>query len=479
MSDITLINISIAKHFDKKIVYERNAVGIFLLVAVLEKSGFGVSFHEHFLDHRCSREEEMQRFAALIDASAPFIGIGCHSVHLPFVVIAARELKKRFANKKIILGGIGPSGVAKELLERFSFIDAVIVGEAEETIVEMVRRGINSLQEIKGLVYRSEEKVLENELRQPIANLDILPLPAYHAMDFQQYQIPTIITSRGCPHGCPFCSLSVFWKKEVRYRSIDNVIRELRLLVETYGVKYVFFADPTFVTDRDRIIKFCQRLKREDLRLKWECLVRVDCMDEELMRQMRDSGCEAVFYGLESGSDAVLERIKHGLTIKQSLEVIHASVKHFKTVEVSLMWGFPFETLDDFKQTLKIREYLEMKLRCEVQLRWLEPYPATAFYRKYKNELFLPKEDSFIFQSEAVQAAIAKGRDFYQDSGHMFSIRIATDVTNIRFIIAASHTAAMCQEIIEQSPHLFCDYYRYETPDFKKKMHLAQQHSLY
>jgi radical SAM superfamily enzyme YgiQ (UPF0313 family) len=478
-SHINLINISIAKNFEQKVVYERNAVGVFLLISVLEKAGFNVNFKEYFLDHSCSYEEEVQRFTDLIDTSAPFISIGCHSIHLPFVVMAARDLKKRFPDKKIILGGIGPSGVARELLEKFSFIDGIIVGEAEQTIVEMVKKGTNGFNGIKGLVYRNKEKVLDNGLREPIADLDSLPLPAYHAMDFHQYEIPTIITSRGCPHGCPFCSLGSFWKREVRYRSIDNVIEELRLLVEKYGVKYVFFADPTFVTDRSRIIEFCQRLKEEDLQLKWECLVRVDCMDEELMRQMRDSGCEAVFYGLETGADARLKKVKKGITIKQSLEVIRASVKHFKTVEVSLMWGFPFETLDDFKQTLKIREYLELKLHCQVQLRWLEPYPATDFYRKYKNELFLPEKYSLIFNPKAVQKLIADGRDFYQYRGPVSSIQIPTDVTNVRFVIAASHMVAMCKKIIEQNPHIFCDYYRYKTPDLEKKIQLAKKYSLY
>src|SRR3989338_1930408 len=127
MSDITLINISIAQDFEKKVLYRHNAVGIFLLTAVLEQAGFKVNPHEHFLDYRCSFSEEIERFFSLIDASSPFIGIGCHAVHLPFVVQACKEVRKRLPDKKIILGGIGPSAVAKELLEIFDFIDAVVV----------------------------------------------------------------------------------------------------------------------------------------------------------------------------------------------------------------------------------------------------------------------------------------------------------------------------------------------------------------
>ncbi|MBU3912029.1 MAG: B12-binding domain-containing radical SAM protein [Candidatus Omnitrophica bacterium] len=480
MSDITLINLTIAKHFSGKVVYKHNSVGVFRLIAVLEKAGFKVNFSEYCLDHRNSFSEEIKCFISIIDPASPLIGIGCHSVHLPFAVMAAKELKKRFPDKKIIMGGIGPSMVAKKLLERFDFINAVVIGEAEETIVEVVKNSIKSFKGIKGVLYRDNGTVGVNAPRLPIEDLDAIPLPAYHAVNFkEQYQIPIVFTSRGCPFGCSFCGLSAFWGRKVRYRSFDNIIEELRLLTHNYGMKYYFFGDPTFTLNKDRALEFCQRLQKENLGIRFDCMARIDCIDEELMEEMAKSGCEAPFYGLESGSDDVLKRVKQGVTVKQALEVIKKSIRHFKTVEVGLMWGFPFETLDDFKQTINAREYLEDELGCGVQLRWLEPYPCTALYNEFKNELFLPYDQSAIFRFDMVHEAVAKGKKFYEPEKYTSQVNIPPDVTSVRFMIAASHIASLCRETIEQNQDIFCDYYRYKTPALKEKLESAQRYSIY
>jgi len=479
MADITLVNMSIAKRFGGKVLFERNSAGMLLLLAALERAGFKPDFHEHFLDGERSLEEELRRFMALLGASGPIIGIGCHSVHLPFVLKAAEEIKKRFPGKRVVLGGGGPAPLAAELCRTFDFIDAVAFGEGEETIVEIARRGTKSLKGVKGLVYREKGKAYANPPRPPVRDLDKLPLPAYHRMDFEQYEIPTVITSRGCPYGCHFCSLSAFWGKRVRYRSIDGVMKELRLLAGRHGVKYVFFGDATFIMDRERTLELCRRLKKEDLGLKWECLVRLDRIDEELMAEMSAAGCEAVFYGLESGSGNVLRRIKSGFDLPGALAVIRKSARYFRTVEPGMMWGFPFETLADFRETLRVREYLKDRLGCEVQLRWLEPYPDTAFFEKYKDTLFLPEGSSAIYSPKAVAKGLSGGGNFYSAAKGVRKICIPADVTSIRTVVAASHIAALCGPLIRAYPRLFPDYYRYLTPELEKKLKLARKFCLY
>jgi len=479
MSEISLINVSIAKQFENKVVYERTSAGMFSLIAALEHAGIEVYFNEHFLDHHCSLAEEIERFSVLIDPSAPVIGIGCHSIHLPFVVKISQAMRQRFPEKVIVLGGIGPSSVARDLLEAFDFIDAVVVGEGEQTLVEVVQKGKSAFQEIRGLVYRNNGTVECNSQRPAIEHLDMLPLPAYHAVNFSHYQIPTIITSRGCPHECPFCSLCTFWGKLVCYRSVENVIEELKLLKEQYDVKYVFFGDPTLNLDRERVLTLCRRLQEEHLDIGWECLVRADGMDEELMAAMCQSGCEAVFYGLESGSERVHAKIKGNSTVQGVVDVIKQSSTYFKTVEVGLMWGFPFETLEDFKETVNIRHYLEHDLHCEVQLRWLEPYPSTQLFKQYSDTLFMPERESIAYNKKMIEQEIVAGREFYPHDRSVAGIKITSDVTNVRFIIAASHTVSLCQDIIELYPHIFSDHYRYRTPQLDKKISIAQKISIY
>jgi hypothetical protein len=230
--------------------------------------------------------------------------------------------------------------------------------------------------------------------------------------------------------------------------------------------------------ERDRTLELCRRLKKEKLGLKWECLVRLDRIDEEFMREMSSAGCEAVFYGLESGSEKVLKRIKNGVTLAKGLEIIRRSTEYFRTVEPGLMWGFPFETLADFKKTLEVRSYLKDELGCEVQLRWLEPYPDTALFEQYGKTLFLPEKESVIYRPEPAGRSL-KGKEFYRGRGKLNRICLPSEVTGIRTVVAAAHVANLCGPLIRSRPELFPDYYRYRTPDLKKKLALAAEFSLY
>jgi len=479
MSDISLINVSIAKHFEGKVVYERNSAGVFSLIGALEAASLVVFFNEHFLDHRCSFDEEWERFLPLIENDSPVIGIGCHSIHVPFVVMLSQRIKKRFPEKTVVLGGIGPSSVAVGLMHAFDCLDVVIIGEGEKTLLDVLQKDKSSWHEIDGMVYRINGDICHNNVREPITDLDAMALPAYHAVDFSQYDVPTVITSRGCPHACPFCCLCTFWNNSVAYRSVDNVIQELKLLANEYGVKYVFFGDPSFNLDRQRVVDICEAIKKEKLNIHWECLVRADLMDAELMEKMREAGCDAVFYGLESGSESVHKRVKQNMTVKQTISVIEQSAKVFKTVEVGLMWGFPFETLEDFKETLRVRDYLEKESKCEVQMRWLEPYANTALFEEYQDTLFIPDEHSLMYKKTIVEDRIAQGRDFYPDENELAGIKITADITNVRFIIAGSHVLTLCREIIMKHPTLFPDFYRFQTPALSEKLELAQEYSVY
>jgi radical SAM superfamily enzyme YgiQ (UPF0313 family) len=478
MAHITAVNITIAKTFNDKVVYQHNSVGIFSLIATLEKAGYKASFHEYCLESEYGLSAEIEDFISTVDMDPPIIGIGCHSVHLPFVVKVSQAIKKRFPKKVVVLGGAGPSGVAKEILETFDCIDAVVVGEGEETLVEIVKNGLKGLPEIKGLVYRKAGKVHVNPARPHITDLDKLPPPAYDIVNFKErYQVATVITSRGCPYRCGFCSLTDFDGEKVRYNSIDNVISELKVLSHKYGFKNLFFVDPTFTVNKKRTIELCRRIRLEKLDLSWFCMTRTECVDEELLAEMGKSGCKTVFYGVDTGSEAVLKKIKNGFGLKEVLSVIEKSKRYIDIVEVGLMWGFPFEALDDFKETLKLREHLEKNIGCTVQLRWLEPYPATEIFRRYKKDLFMPEKHSLMFQPEKLEKLLSAGKSYYRNTGD--TCRIPADVTSVRFIIAASHIANTCRDIIVKNPYIFSDYYRYKTPALEEKFKLASRYSLY
>ncbi|MCM2266930.1 MAG: B12-binding domain-containing radical SAM protein [Elusimicrobiales bacterium] len=477
MNDITLVNLSIAKNFNGKTVYMHNSAGIFLLVAALEKAGFKAGLKEYSMEYGRSLPAELENFLSAVDTAPRLIGIGCHSVHMPFAVKAAQALKLKFPEKTVVLGGPGPSGAAKELLEKFPFIDAVSVGESEETIVEIVREGAPGFAGIKGLAYRGGAGVTLNPPRPHIADLSSLPMPAYHTPGFRgNYQIATVLTSRGCPYRCGFCSLTDFDGRRLRYNSIPNVLAELTLLKNEYGFSDLFFVDPNFSVNRERTLELCRAIKKANLGLKWFAMTRTECVDPALLDEMAAAGCKTVFYGLDSGSETVLAAIKRGSGLKKALAAIEMSTAHIPNVEVGLMWGFPFETLEDFKRTLEVRERLEAK-GCTAQLRWLEPYPATEIFQAHKSELFLPVEHSLMFQPAKLAELVREGKLFYREEGD--TCRLPADVTSVRTIIAASQVAGTCRDIIEANPYIFTDFYRYRTPDLDEKLRLASRYSAY
>lgn len=477
MNDITLVNVSIAKSFGGKIVYMHNSVGIFLLVAALEKAGYKAGLEEYSLEYGRDLVREIENFLSSIDTSPAVIGIGCHSVHLPFVVKAAEALKRKFPGKTVILGGPGPSNVARELMEKFPWIDAVSVGESEETIVELVAKGPAAFGAIDGIVHRAGGRVTVNQPRRHISALDTLPMPAYHAVNFRErYQIATVVSSRGCPYRCGFCSLTDFDGRKVRYNSIPNVIAELRLLNEKYGFSDIFFVDPNFTVNKQRTLELCRAIRASGLKLKWFCMTRTECMSEEVMKELAASGCRTVFYGLDSGSEAVLKRIKSGSALEKALSVIEKTTEHIEIVEAGLMWGFPFETLEDFKKTLEVRTRLEGK-GCTAQLRWLEPYPCTSIFQEFKKDLFLPTGHSLMFQPGKMRELVKEGKLFYREDGD--TCRLPADVTSVRAVLSASQVAGTCRDIIEENPLVFTDFYRYRTPDLDEKLRLASRYSLY
>jgi radical SAM superfamily enzyme YgiQ (UPF0313 family) len=477
MNKITLINIAISQDCAGKIVYERNSAGMYYLISALKEKNIEVNFFEFFLDWNLKIEEEIENFIKLVENSYNVIGIGCHSIHLPFVIEICQKIKTLYPEKKIILGGIGPSCIAKEIIENFDFIDLVIKGEAEQTLPQLFLKKFN-LANIEGVVYRNNGEVIENPIKNPILNLDELPSPDYSSLDFNRYKVITLISTRGCPYGCPFCSLHEFWGKKVRFKSIENLIKEIILLKEKYHQNTFFFGDPTFVLDKQRVLRFCQILKSKGLKVKWEALVRVDLMDEELMNNMSQAGCTTVFYGIESGSNRVLNKIKSGFNIKDALNIIEKSKKYFSIVEASFIWGFPFETFDDFMETIKVYKILRDEYNCQVQLRWLEPYPNTIIYHMYKELLFLPEDLSILYQPEILKEEIKKLPDFYNKDNFKLS-KIPSNVTSVRQAIATSHTALLTRELIKKYPFLFSDYYRLKTPDLEKKLKIALEISPY
>ncbi len=412
MSDITIANMYFAdKDEEGKVGFV--PLGPLYLTAVLEQSGYQVDFRDYLVEGvKYTDPVEAQSILSFLEGSADILAVGCSSCTLPMVIHALEKLKDRYPHKTLILGGIGPTGVALDILVNFPFIDIVIRGEGERTIVELMRRleSRRELKGVRGISYREGKCIHINPRRERIRNLDELPFPAYHQVNLNSYTRTGLISARGCPFQCTFCDVAPFWGRGQYYkRSIQNVVEEIRLLQEEYHQEMVTLFDETFPVSRQRVVEFCKRLKEAKLDIRWTCSARISPMDEELLKEMKRANCFMVFYGVESGSDHVLKRTKKGYTRKQAEKVIAASLPYL-FVNAFFMWGFPFETMEDFYQTLDFVDSTARKGVIPV-VHIVNSLPLSEMYIQYKDGLRFSRklyEDSLLVRHEEIIALIKR-----------------------------------------------------------------------
>jgi radical SAM superfamily enzyme YgiQ (UPF0313 family) len=205
---------------------------------------------------------------------------------------------------------------------------------------------------VLGISYRRNGSVAHNPDRPRLRDLDAIEFPAFGRVPLDRYQGYGMMTSRGCPYPCTFCSVAPVWNYQSFSRSPENIVAEMAQLHRQAGVDLFLFQDEFFVSGKRHVMAFCDALEREGLKVLWKAFGRVNLIDEEMMKRMERCGCVELRFGIESGSDRVLKRIKKCFTAAESLELIPKAVQIFRRVDAFYIWGFPFETMEDFNQTL-------------------------------------------------------------------------------------------------------------------------------
>ncbi|MGB9631260.1 MAG: B12-binding domain-containing radical SAM protein, partial [Candidatus Methanodesulfokora sp.] len=215
-----------------------------------------------------------------------------------------------------------------------------------------------------------------------IPNLDEIPIPAYdllpmHLYRFESLRFGTIITSRGCPFNCIFCSSSLQFGKRWRAHSKERVIEELRILHQDYGVREVEFLDDTFTLDRRRAREISREIVREGLDISWTASSRVNTFDLETGREMKRAGAHTIYFGIESGSQKILDLIGKGITVEQSISAVKSAKKAKLRALGSFIIGFPEETEDDIRRTIDFSKKVGVDL---AQFTIATPYPGTKLW---------------------------------------------------------------------------------------------------
>ena len=385
-ADITLVNLNMLfMRYGEETERELHVpLGCLYLTRALDDAGYTVDFRDYQVSDAAD-PFKMEAFLDFVSDPAPVIGLSCMANLLPFTILAAKALKERYPECTLVLGGVGSKSVEHPILSRFPWIDVIARGEGERTgpsLLAALRGG--DLASVPGLSFRNNGDVCHTPDQGRIADLDEIPFPAFDRVELERYEGYGMMTSRGCPYPCTFCSVAPVWNHESYSRSPTNIVAEMKALHEAAGVGLFLFQDEFFVSGKSQVMAFCDELERSGLEVKWKAFGRVDLTDEDMMRRMAASGCVELRFGIESGSDAVLRKIKKGFTAAEAEELIPTAVGIFPRVDAFYVWGFPGETMQDFNQTLfQMVSFRMMGARILPSL--LSLLPQTAIYEEVRD----------------------------------------------------------------------------------------------
>lgn len=324
----------------------------------------------------------LQRVDNMMKRRPRVVGISAHTETYPNALKIAKRIKEKDENAYVIIGGPHASILPKEVASEEA-VDFVVLGEGEATIVELVDYlldGKGDLAHIKGIAYKDEKGKVHVNPRRELLNPDDLPYPARHLFPLDLYEEKwNISTARGgCPFRCPFCSASYIWEGHRRPRSPESIVKELRMLYEQAGATYTFFSEDLFTVNKKWVRKLLALIRELPYPVYWGCATRVDCVDEALLKEMVEAGCKAIQFGVESGSQQILDHVK-GIKKDQVVETIRTCVKLGINVASSFMVPFPQDTRETILETKQFIKTLHEE-GSQIYLSYTVPFPGTYFY---------------------------------------------------------------------------------------------------
>lgn len=295
---------------------------------------------------------------------------------------AEKDLNKRIT---IVLGGPHVHLYPEETIN-LRGVDYLIKGEGEDPFLKLLetieKKG--DLSEIKGLVYKKGDKIIDNPAGVLIENLDELPFPDRTLLPVDKYNsilsggkiVTTMFTSRGCPFQCAFCDRPHLGKK-FRARSAKNVVDEMEECLKL-GIEEILIYDDTFTVDRQRTIDICDEITKRDLRFIWDIRARVDTVDTQVLSKLKQAGCARIHFGVEAGTEKILKVLNKNIHLNQIEEAFKESKKQGIERLAYFMIGSPIETKEDIKETVEFAKKIDPDY---ISVTILTPYPATEIYK--------------------------------------------------------------------------------------------------
>ena len=355
--------------------------GLGIIAQVLLDAGHDVEIY----DLNCLRYDHSEAIENLPLGQYDLVGVSGIITTYEYLNFLVPALKTIY-DAHIVLGGGGFTSGYETYMEHLR-PDYGVIGEGEYTLLELadcLEMG-QSTDHILGLTYYKDGELIVNQPRPLEQNLDNFPMMAYDLMDMETYISYTrhnqevsrevgMIATRGCPMSCVYC-YHVFGKG-VRYRSVDSVLAEMEYLIEEYGVESFLFGDECFTSRRSWIEEFCHRLIELDWGIEFSCFSRVDTIKEETMKLLANAGCFFMGFGLESGSQKILDEMDKRVTVKQARDTVLKARKYFRLVPSTLIFGMPGEDEESIKDNIDFN----ISIALQRPYFFLAPYPGTKIY---------------------------------------------------------------------------------------------------
>jgi anaerobic magnesium-protoporphyrin IX monomethyl ester cyclase len=366
--------------------YPQPPIGLALIAAILEKAGYPVTL----LDAN-ALQLNPEAVADLV-TDVDVVGITAMTPTIGTALQIAHCLKEQSPHVKIILGGPHVTLLPEETMVSSNDIDVLVLGEGDVTVIDLLKviENQQSLSSVKGISYRQDGKIIHTSNRSPIIDMDTLPYPAYHLLPWKKYKphpphgmampFGAMVTSRGCPYRCAYCSKPVFGSK-YRAQSPERVVEEMEYLQRKFGINEIAFYDDSFTIDKKRVHAIADKIITKKLKIVWTCETRVNLVDKELLTHMKAAGCYAVAYGIESASPEIIKTIQKDITITQVEAAVSASRQLGLQVVGYFMLGSPGETSQTIQDTITFAKKLKVDF---AQFSITTPFPATELYEMYK-----------------------------------------------------------------------------------------------
>ena len=356
------------------------------------------------------------------------VGISVLSVKVAGAFKIARMCKEINTDLVVIVGADHPTVFPSVTLENHD-IDIVVRGEGERTIAELVQvlekdNGHQGIERVAGISYRPNGRVVHNPDRPLISNLDTIPLPRLESLvqlkTYRPVDFGAIMSSRGCPYRCTFCGVHNVWSRKVRFRSIPNVMNEIIFLKERYGTDYFSFRDASFTLKKERIMLLCDELIRRNLNIRWECLTRIDLMDEPLLQKMKKAGCFTIRIGIESGDSTILNTLGKQIDLNKVKKVAGLLNRMGFYWSTYFMFGTPLETRQSIQRTLNFIKEIDPPF---VTLSRFAPIPGSKMYSELeKDSLVGPHIDWSLENNQRIESRYLKNMssaDFEYEMKHV------------------------------------------------------------